>query len=88
MDQDATWYYGKFLPMSIVDKRSPISATFEHLYDLGLRFAGVIREKSIFSKAYTQGDSDVISSLSYASCFPTILWGKRCEMFAILTSLS
>jgi len=39
--------------------------------------------------AYTQGDSDVISSYHiYASCFPAILWGKLCGMFVILTSLS
>jgi len=35
------------------------------------------------------GDRDVISSYHiYASCFSAILWGKLCEMFVILTSLT
>ena len=33
---------------------------------------------------YTYGDSDVISSYQL---FSAILWGKLCEMFAILTSV-
>jgi len=38
---------------------------------------------------YTHGKSDVVYSYHiYASCFPAMMWGKVCEVFATVTSLS